>query len=286
MTCPFFFYKDGQTLLWPAHSDGKPRPQGNKDGFMKDIALIILAAGEGTRMKSRRAKVLHEVAGIPMIRHVVDTALAVAEVVVVVVGYQGDDVRKALDAYPALRFAMQREQLGTGHAVACAVPQIPAGVRDVVVLCGDTPLIKPETVLSLVAKHRAQKRPLSLITTRVENPFGYGRIVLNGEGEAMCIVEEADASEEQKSIRLVNTGAYCVNLTFLREALESLDNDNVQGEFYLTDVVAQAYREDRPAVLLEVDEAVEVMGVNTREELARADHFVLQVGRADPPESS
>ena len=243
---------------------------------MKDIAVIILAAGEGTRMKSSRAKVLHEVAGIPMIRYVVETGLAVAEVVVVVVGYQGEQVRKALNAYPTLRFAEQKEQLGTGHAVACAATQIPAGIQDVVVLCGDTPLIKPETVRALVEKHRKQKRPLSLITTRIENPFGYGRIVLNGEGEAMCIVEEADATEQEKSIRLVNTGAYCVDMTFLRNALESLTNDNVQGEFYLTDVVAKAYREDRPAVLLEVDEADEVMGVNTREELAKANLFVLK----------
>jgi len=139
---------------------------------MQDVAAIILAAGEGTRMRSSRAKVLHEIAGVPMIRYVVETALSVMNDVVVVIGHEAEGVRKALEPYPMLRFAVQEEQLGTGHAVICAMPQVPARIQDVVVLCGDTPLIKPTTVRSLIDKHRDSERYLSLLTTTLAEPSG------------------------------------------------------------------------------------------------------------------
>lgn len=245
------------------------------DEFMSDVAVIILAAGEGTRMKSNRAKVLHEIAGVPMIRYVVETALTVTEEIIVVIGYQATAVRHALSNYPKLRFAIQEKQLGTGHAVMCAMLCLSPGIQDVVVLSGDTPLIRSETVRNLIDKHRLHNSCLSLVSTTLENPFGYGRIVLNQQGEPTGIVEESDATETQKRICLVNTGAYCVNTVFLRDALQSLKNHNIQGEFYLTDVAAEAYRQGRPAVLLEVRDPVEVMGVNTREELARVTSYAL-----------
>jgi len=248
---------------------------------MSDIAVIILAAGEGTRMKSNRAKVLHEIAGVPMICYVVETALSVAEEIIVVIGYQAEAVRRALVSYPMLRFAVQEEQLGTGHAVMCAISRLSPGIQDVVVLCGDTPLIRSQTVRDLIDRHRLRDSCLSLVSTTLENPFGYGRIVLNQQGEPIGIVEESDATETEKRIRLVNTGAYCVSMVFLTEALESLKNHNVQGEFYLTDVVGQAYRQRKPAVLLEVHDATEVMGVNSREELARATRYVLRTEGRD-----
>jgi bifunctional UDP-N-acetylglucosamine pyrophosphorylase/glucosamine-1-phosphate N-acetyltransferase len=243
---------------------------------MSDIAVIILAAGEGTRMKSSRAKVLHEIAGVPMIRYVVETAMSVAEEIIVVIGYQAEAVRRALVSYPMLRFAVQEEQLGTGHAVMCAVPHLSPGIQDVVILCGDAPLIRSQTVRDLIDQHRLRDSSLSLVSMTIANPFGYGRIVLNQQGEPVGIVEESDATEAEKRIRLVNTGTYCVSMVFLTEALESLKNDNIQGEFYLTDVVGQAYRQRKPAVLLEARDATEVMGVNTREELARATRYVLR----------
>jgi len=248
---------------------------------MQDVAVIILAAGQGTRMRSNRAKVLHEIAGVPMIRYVVEAVLAVVDNIVVVIGHQAEAVRKALAPYPTLRFALQEEQLGTGHAVVCAIPEVPAGIQDVVVLCGDTPLIKPTTVRALIDQHRARESHLTLITTMLADPFGYGRIVSDAHGKAMRIVEEADANESEKKIRIVNTGTYCINMAFLKKALAGLKNHNAQGEFYLTDVVERAYRDDKPAVLLEINDTIQVIGVNTTEDLVKAERFVQQAMGGD-----
>jgi UDP-N-acetylglucosamine diphosphorylase/glucosamine-1-phosphate N-acetyltransferase len=246
-----------------------------EDNCMDDTAIIVLAAGVGSRMKSHRAKVLHEIAGVPMIRYVVESALAVSEQVIVVVGYQAEAVQAALISFPMLRFAIQHEQLGTGHAVNCAMSAVPSGMQDVVVLCGDTPLLRPGTVRDLIDRHRSRQGLLSFIATTLENPSGYGRIVLDETGHPVRIVEEADATEREKKIGLINTGAYCVNSGFLRRALQGLKDDNAQGEFYLTDVVEQAYADGKPAVLFEIDDAMQVMGVNTREELAEASRFLV-----------
>ncbi len=243
---------------------------------MQDVAAIILAAGKGTRMKSNRAKVLHDIAGVPMIRYVVETALTVLDDVVVVIGHEAEAVQKALAAYPRLRFAVQENQLGTGHAVVCAIPEVSSGTQDVVVLCGDTPLMRPTTVRGLIDQHRARESDLTLIATTFTEPFGYGRIVSDAHGNAMRIIEESDASESEKRIRIVNTGTYCINIAFLKKALAGLKNDNVQGEFYLTDVVEWAYQDGKPAVLLEINDTIQVIGVNTREELAKAEKFVQQ----------
>jgi len=242
---------------------------------MDNIAVIILAAGEGTRMKSHRAKVLHEIADVPMICYVVESALAVSEQVIVVIGYQAEAVQAALVSFPMLQFAVQQEQLGTGHAVNCAMSAVPAGIEDIVVLCGDTPLLRPDTVQDLIDRHRSRESLLSFIATTLESPSGYGRIVLDETGHPVRIVEEADAAETEKKIGLINTGAYCVNIGFLKMALHGLKDDNAQGEFYLTDVVEQAYTDGKPAVLYEVDDAMQVMGVNTRGELAEASRFLV-----------
>jgi bifunctional N-acetylglucosamine-1-phosphate-uridyltransferase/glucosamine-1-phosphate-acetyltransferase GlmU-like protein len=221
-----------------------------------------------------------------MIRYVVETALSVIDDVVVVIGHQAEDVREALAPYPMLRFAVQEEQLGTGHAVVCAMPHVPDNIHDVVVLCGDTPLIKPITVRALIDKHRALQGYLSLLTTTLAEPFGYGRIVLDSSGNAVSIVEESDASESEKQIVLVNTGTYCINKDFLKGALAGLNDDNAQGEFYLTDVVKRAYRERKPAALLEVSDTIQVIGVNTMEELARIEAVVSSSSNKISPKSS
>lgn len=241
---------------------------------MRNSTAIILAAGKGTRMKSDGAKVLHEVGGVPMIRYVVETALAVADEVVVVIGHQAETVRKALREYPSLRFALQEEQLGTGHAAMTALQEIPAGAQDAVILCGDTPLIRAETVRALIEAHRASKTVLTLATTRLEQPLGYGRVVSDEQGRIVRIVEESDASEAEKEITTVNTGTYCVNIDFLKASLPDLDDDNAQGEFYLTDVIERAYRNGRPAANFEIRDSLEVLGVNTIDELARVEGFL------------
>ena len=253
---------------------------------METVAAIILAAGKGTRMRSSRAKVLHNIAGVPMIRYVVETALSVVDVVVVVIGHEAEAVRKALSPYPRVRFAVQEEQLGTGHAVVCAIPEVSSDVQDVVVLCGDTPLMRPNTVRGLIDRHRAQQSDLTLLSTTLREPFGYGRIISDARGDAIRIIEESDAGESEKRIRIVNTGTYCINMAFLKRALAGLKNDNAQGEFYLTDVVEQAYRGGKPAVLLQVDDAIQVVGVNTREELVKAERFVQEGHEETGPKSS
>jgi bifunctional UDP-N-acetylglucosamine pyrophosphorylase/glucosamine-1-phosphate N-acetyltransferase len=238
---------------------------------MQDVVAIILAAGKGTRMKSSRAKVLHEVAGVPMIQYVVEAARAVVEDVVVVIGHQAEAVREALRSYPMLRFSVQEEQLGTGHAVMIAMPEVRAGIHDGVILCGDTPLIRPETIGGLIDHHKATRGDLTLLGTTLEEPFGYGRIISDAQGDVIRIVEEADATDAEKKITTVNTGTYCVKIDFLRKSLPALSSDNAQGEFYLTDVVERAYREGHPASLVKVCDTLQVLGVNTREELARAE---------------
>ena len=253
---------------------------------MQDVAAIILAAGKGTRMKSNRAKVLHDIAGVPMIRYVVETALTVVDDVVVVIGHEAEAVQKALSPYPRLRFAVQEDQLGTGHAAVCAIPEISSGTQDVVVLCGDTPLMRPTTVRGLIDQHRARESDLTLIATTFTEPFGYGRIISDAHGNAIRIIEESDASESEKRIRTVNTGTYCINIAFLKKALAGLKNDNAQGEFYLTDVVERAYQDGKPAVLLEINDTIQVIGVNTREELAKAERFVQQGYKEKGPKSS
>ncbi len=243
---------------------------------MKDVAAIILAAGKGTRMKSDLAKVLHEISGVPMIRYVVEIGFSLTDNVVVVIGHQAESVRKALRDFGEVRFALQKEQLGTGHAVMTALPSIPDDSTDVVVLCGDTPLIRTETLSGLIESHKTASAPLTLLTTRMNNPYGYGRIVLDSNGRVAAIVEEADAADTEKKISVVNTGTYCMNVHFLENSLLKLRRDNVQGEFYLTDVVGQAYRAGIPACLLEVPEPLEVMGVNTTEDLAAAERLVCE----------
>jgi len=249
---------------------------------MGNICVIILAAGKGTRMKSDKAKVLHEVAGAPMIQYVVETALAVADEVVVVIGHQAQSVRKALSAYPSVRFALQKDQLGTGHAVMTAIPLVSEGIPDAIILCGDTPLIRAETIRALIRQHRAQKADLTLATTRLEQPFGYGRIISDDQGRVMRIVEESDAKGSEKEITTVNTGTYCVKIDFLKKSLPDLGNDNAQGEFYLTDVVQRAYRDGVPAAVLEVRDSLEVLGINTTDELAQAEKLLRQIsGQGD-----
>ncbi len=240
--------------------------------MQKDTAVIILAAGLGTRMQSDRAKVLHEVSGQPMILHVMATARRVAGGrIVVVVGHQADIVRRVVSQRFDTVFAVQTRQLGTGHAVACALPHLPPEARDVVILYGDVPLLKAATVQRFLEGHRRQGRDLSVLAVELDNPRGYGRLLLDASGEVCGIVEEADADPRQKAIRLTNTGIYCVGVGCLGEALSEVGADNAQGEFYLTDIVQVACRHGRRVGMVLHGDPEEVRGVNTRAELEAAE---------------
>jgi UDP-N-acetylglucosamine diphosphorylase/glucosamine-1-phosphate N-acetyltransferase len=233
-----------------------------------NVAVVILAAGMGTRMKSDKAKVLHEIDGRPMIVYVVEAAQKIAgDNVVVVIGHQASTVRSSLSAYPNLLFARQEQQLGTAHAALCAMPHIPDQCEEVIILCGDVPLIEPETIAGLVKDHLADGRDISLLAVELDNPFGYGRVLINANNSIAAIIEEADATSEQREIKLINTGVYCINKAFLLEALPKIGSDNSQGELYLTDVIGIGYRENRKMGVRISTDCQQILGVNTCHDL-------------------
>lgn len=239
------------------------------------LGIIVLAAGMGTRMNSDRAKVLHEIKGKPMIQYVADVSCSMAaERVVVVVGHQSEQVKAAVSGTRELVFADQKKQLGTGHAVLCALPQVPLSVHNVIVLCGDVPLLRRATLKKLVAHHESARGDLTVLAVDVEKPTGYGRIMVDEQGQLTGIVEEADATPEQRNIRTINSGIYCVRRSFLAEALGQIKTDNRQGEFYLTDIVAVGYREKRTISVFVGDDPEEVAGVNNCQELAVAEQIL------------
>ena len=239
------------------------------------IAIVILAAGLGTRMKSNKAKVLHQVCGKPMINYVAETAREIAgDNVVLVVGHQAEKVQQAVSKLGAFSFAYQQEQLGTGHAVLCALPHIPDHCEEVVILCGDVPLIKADTVMHLVASHTAEKRDVSVLAVELDDPTGYGRILLDDNNRVQAIVEESDATPEQKGITIINSGIFCVRKQFLLWAVPEIKSDNVQGEIYLTDIVEIAYTQKKHIGATIGGNNFEVTGINTIEELNRVERVI------------
>ncbi|HSB11347.1 MAG TPA: bifunctional UDP-N-acetylglucosamine diphosphorylase/glucosamine-1-phosphate N-acetyltransferase GlmU [Blastocatellia bacterium] len=243
--------------------------------------IMILAAGLGTRMKSRRAKVLHELAGLPLISHVLRAALELApEAVFTVVGHQAEDVEKAVrdaaarlaahgsKARPELRFVLQAEQRGTGHAVMAARELLAGRGGHLVVLPGDAPLIEASTLIRLVSVHNAEKNDATMLTARMEDPTGYGRIIRGKNGCLLRCVEQKDASPEELTVKEVGVSIYCFDVGPLLEALDHLTTDNAQGEFYLTDVPAILQARGKRVGLLCHSNSEEVLGVNTRIELA------------------
>ncbi len=235
---------------------------------MQGVGAVILAAGQGKRMKSEIPKVLHRVAGAPLIRHVLDSVEAAGiEEVVIVVGQGADLVRKALGA--GYRYALQVEPRGTGDAVARALPLLSPECREVLVLCGDTPLLRPPTLLRLIEARRAAGAAVSLLTSSLENPRGYGRILRDGENRVLAIIEESDATAAQREIKEVNTGTYVFAREFLENTVARLRPENRQGEYYLTDCIGLLRDAGQPVAALNAPPE-ETLGVNTREELAAA----------------
>lgn len=238
-------------------------------------AIVILAAGLGKRMKSGKAKVLHEILGKPMIMYVVETANRIAgNNVVLVIGNQADKVREMVSESAEVIFALQKDQLGTGHAVSCALPYLPDNTQEVVVLCGDVPLLTFETVMRLIKDHVKAKRDISLLAVEIDNPKGYGRVLFDKNRNVSGIVEEADASAEQKRIKTINTGIYCIKKEFLFDSLQKVKSDNVQGEFYLTDIVKIGYREGKVVGVIIGGDCEETIGVNNRHDLMTVENIM------------
>ena len=238
-------------------------------------AIVILAAGLGKRMKSGKAKVLHEILGKPMIMYVVETANRIAgNNVVLVIGNQADKVREMVSESAEVIFALQKDQLGTGHAVSCALPYLTDNTQEVVVLCGDVPLLTFETVMRLIKDHVKAKRDISLLAVEIDNPKGYGRVLFDKNRNVSGIVEEADASAEQKRIKTINTGIYCIKKEFLFDSLQKVKSDNVQGEFYLTDIVKIGYREGKVVGVIIGGDCEETIGVNNRHDLMTVENIM------------
>ena len=238
----------------------------------KNVAVIILAAGMGTRMKSDKAKVLHEIQGRAMILYVVETARKIAgNNLIVVIGHQAEEVRAIVSDTAELLFAYQEQQLGTGHAVLCALPKIPKHCDHVIILCGDVPLILPETIAALVENHLEVRRDVSLLAVEMDNPFGYGRILLDSNRQISAIIEEADADADQKLIKLINSGIYCIDKSFLSEALPEIRADNAQGELYLTDILSIGYQEKKNMGVVVGTNCQQLIGINTCQDLATVD---------------
>ena len=241
----------------------------------KNIAVVILAAGLGTRMKSYKAKVLHEVAGRPMILYVVEAARKVAgDDIIVVVGHQAQKVREIISETAKLHFAYQAQQLGTAHAVRCALPLIPVHCDEVVILYGDVPLIFSETISGLVEDHLACYRDISLLAVELENPYGYGRVLLDDNEQVSGVVEEKDATAEERKIRLINTGIYCINKQFLQDALPKIQSNNVQKELYLTDIMAIGYKENKKTGVMVAADYRQILGVNSCQDLEAVDNIM------------
>jgi bifunctional UDP-N-acetylglucosamine pyrophosphorylase/glucosamine-1-phosphate N-acetyltransferase len=243
---------------------------------MKRLAVIILAAGMGKRMKSKRVKVLHHLSGSPMLRYTVGLAKDLkSEKVIVVIGHQSEEVKNVFQR-EGIDFCLQEKQLGTGDAVRCTREVLKKFSGTVLILCGDAPLIKRETVKRLIESHHASRSKVTLLTTCMANPAGYGRVVRDKKGRVVRIVEEKDASEREKRIPEINTGIYCMEADFLFRALPRIRKENAQAEYYLTDVVSMAVRERKKVSALVVGDPDEVMGINDRVDLAKADRIMRE----------
>ncbi len=259
---------------------------------MSSIAVVILAAGKGTRMKSDRVKVLHPLAGLPMLAYPLDVARSLRpERLIVVVGFQGDLVREKLRSDDVI-FADQEKQLGTGHAVQMARPHLLGFQGTVLILSGDVPLLKAETIKKFLAHHASHRCALSVLTAVLEDPKGYGRVFRDSEGALLRIVEDRDLRPGEEKIPEINTGIYLAETDFLLPALEDLRNENAQKEYYLTDIVSKASSQKRSVFPFLAEDPSEVMGINTRAELAKAarllrerisgEHMIAGVTLIDP----
>ena len=240
------------------------------------LSVIILAAGAGTRMRSSKPKVLHQLAGIPMVEHVYNTSKTLGAKQIQLVYGHGGDLLKQQCRHFDVEWSLQAEQLGTAHAVQQASPNIDDDAV-ALILYGDVPLTKAKTLETLVKNVSANN--ISLLTIKLDEPTGYGRIVREN-GKVTSIVEHKDASDEIKTIKEVNTGILAVNAAYLNECLNKIDNNNIQGEYYLTDIIALAVNDGNDVITTQVEQCYEVEGINDRKQLARLER-IFQRGIAE-----
>ncbi len=243
---------------------------------MADVHVAILAAGKGTRMKSAVPKVLHRLGGASMIEHVLATAATLQPAsTTIVVGHGASTLKSALSGQNGLHFVVQEPQLGTAHALMMAEPALKRASGTLVLLSGDVPLLSPQTLQRLVDRHRTAGAAATVVTARVDNPFGYGRIVRAGR-EIARIVEEKDATPAEREIREINSGIYAFALDGLFDALRGVASENAQGEYYLPDLIAIYRARGQVVETLTVDNVDEIKGINSRAELAGVSHIMRE----------
>lgn len=241
----------------------------------KKTAAIVLAAGEGKRMKSDRAKVLHEVAGVAMIDRVLESIReAGIDEIVVITGHREEQVREHLGA--GVPCVTQPEPKGTGHAVMFAEAALREFDGAVLVACGDVPLLRSETIRAAFDEFESLGAAAVVLTTEVDDPTGYGRVLRDEKGDVIRIVEHKDASEAERQVREINSGTYVFDAKALFAALNRVTNDNAQGEYYLPDVIEILLHDGRRVGAFRMDDAVEAMGVNSKEELAKAEEALVR----------
>ena len=240
---------------------------------LRDFAIVIMAAGKGTRLKSRRAKVLHQIGGQPLLAHVIKAAKQIvpAEHVYVIVGHQAEKVRAAIEPL-GVKFALQAEQRGTGHAIMCAREQV-ASYQNILVLSGDVPLIRPETIARLRDFHLSKKAAMTILTAAPSDPFGYGRVIRAGSGSdrVRAIVEQKALTKAQQKEREINSGIYAFATRPLLANIDRLNTDNAHRELYLTDMAALLVKSKATVVALKASDPGEVLGANTLAELSSLD---------------
>jgi len=241
------------------------------------LAVIILAAGLGKRMKSSDAKVLNRINKVPMILYVVEQAVQIAnQHVILVIGHQAEKVKNCVSKKYDVMYAYQEEQLGTGHAVSCALSTVPSSAKDIVILCGDVPLLTQETLNQLINIHLNGACDLTVLGVEATDPKGYGRLLFDENNQLNAIVEEADATDSQKKIKTINAGIYCINKEFLLNSISAIKADNAQKEIYLTDMIGIAYALNRKAKVVVAKDQEEVIGINTLEDLKDVESILLK----------
>jgi len=236
-----------------------------------EIKSIILAAGKGTRMKSETPKVLHKIFEKPLLGYVLDNVKSITSEDFVIVGHHAEEVTEYVQKnYERAKTVLQTPQLGTGHAVSMVCPKLKNFDGQVLILCGDTPLITEETLKKFIEYHNSKNSDLTVMSTIFENPANYGRIIREADNSLKCIVEEKDATPEQKAVKEVNAGIYILNWSKIKPAFSQLTSNNAQGEYYLTDIIAWGKKENLNvnAYILENNE--EIYGINSRKNLAEA----------------
>lgn len=236
-----------------------------------DIKSVILAAGKGTRMKSETPKVLHEIFGKTLVGYVLDNVKNITSENFVIVGHHAEEVEKYIkNNYENAKTVLQTPQLGTGHAVSMVCPMLKDYNGLILILCGDTPLITEETLKKFIEFHKSQKSDLTVMSTIFENPTNYGRIIRETDNTLKCIVEEKDATPEQKAVKEVNAGIYCIDWEKVQPAFSQLTSNNAQGEYYLTDIIEWGKKNDLSVNAYIMENNEEIFGINSRLHLAEA----------------